>query len=156
MGMGGSGDKLKKALKLLGTVSGKKPVLTKSYKRIPTWGVRPGLEIGSKVSVRGEEAKSLLKRLFVAKDNRIKPTSFDLNGNFSFGIKEYIDIPDVEYDPEIGIIGFEIAVTLERPGYRIKKRKYKKSKIGKKHIITKEESIDYVQNKFGITVGEEE
>ena len=156
MGMGEAGDKLKKAVKLLSTVSNKKPVLTKSYKRIPTWGVRPGLEIGAKVSIRGENAKKMLERLFKAIDNRIKATSFDKYGNFSFGVKEYIDIPEVEYDPDIGIIGFEVAVTLERPRYRVKKRKYNKSKLGKNHVITKNEAIDYVQNNFGIKVGEEE
>ena len=156
MGMGEAGDKLKKAVKLLSTVSNKKPVLTKSYKRIPTWGVRPGLELGAKVSIRGENAKKMLERLFKAIDNRIKATSFDKYGNFSFGVKEYIDIPEVEYDPDIGIIGFEVAVTLERPGYRVKKRKYNKSKLGKNHVITKNEAIDYVQNNFGIKVGEEE
>jgi len=155
MGIGESGDKLKKASKLLSTASGKKPVLTKSYKRIPTWGVRPGLEIGTKVTLRGNNAEKMITRLFKAVENKLKPSSFDKQGNISFGIKEYIDIPEMEYDPDIGIVGMEVAVTLERPGYRVKKRKYQKSKLGKNHIITKDESIDYVQNKFGIKVGED-
>ena len=156
MGMGEAGDKLKKATKLLNKISNKKPVLTKSYKRIPTWGLRPGLEIGAKVSVRGKEAKELFERLASAIDKKVKPTSFDNQGNFSFGIKEYIDIPEVEYDPDLGIIGLEVAVTLERAGYRVKKRKYNRAKIGKSHIITKEDSIDYVQNNFGIKIGGDE
>ena len=40
-----------------------------------------------------------------------------------FGIPEYINIPGIEYDPDIGIIGLEACVTLERPGFRIKKKK---------------------------------
>jgi len=156
MGMGEAGDSLKKAIKLLNTISNEKPILTKSYKRIPTWGVRPGLEIGAKVSVRGKPAEKLLERLFQAVDNKIKTKSFDNYGNFSFGIKECIDIPQVEYDPEVGIIGLEVAVTLERKGYRIKKRKYNNSKIGKTHIITKKEAEKYIQSKFGIKIGEEE
>ena len=156
MGMGEAGEKLKKALKLLQSIGGKKPVLTKSYKRIPTWSVRPGLEIGSKVTLRGENAKKTLVRLLKAVENRINPKSFDLQGNFSFGIRECIDIPELEYDPEIGIIGLEVAVTLERRGYRVKKRKYNKSKIGKNHIINKEESMKYVIDNFGVTIGEEE
>ena len=91
-----------------------------------------------------------------AVENRIKPKSYDIQGNFSFGISECIDIPEVEYDPEIGIIGLEVAVTLERRGYRVKKRKYNKSKIGKSHIITKDESIKYMETNFGVVVGEEE
>ena len=155
MGIGEPGDKLKKASKLLSAASGKKPVSTKSYKRIPTWGVRPGLEIGTKVTLRGDDAENMIKRLFKAIENKLKINSFDKQGNFSFGIKEYIDIPELEYDPEIGIVGMEVAVTLERPGYRVKKRKYQRAKLGKNHRITKDESIDYIQNKFGVNVGED-
>ncbi len=155
MGIGEAGDKLKKASKLLSTTSGKKPILTKSYKRIPTWGVRPGLEIGTKVTLRGNDAENMIKRLFKAVENKLRPTSFDKQGNFSFGVKEYIDIPEMEYDPEIGIVGMEVSVTLGRPGYRVKKRKYNKSKVGKHHLITKDESINYIQNKFGVKVGED-
>ena len=55
---------------------------------------------------------------------------FDETGNLSFGFAEYIDVEGIQYDPEIGVIGFNVAVTFERPGYRIKQRVYKKCKIG--------------------------
>ncbi len=155
-GVGEAGENLKKASKLLHTISSRKTVNNTSSKRIPTWGVRPGLEIGTKVTIRSKEAEELLKRLFVAVENRIKPTSFGKDGNFSFGIPEYIEIPGVQYDPEIGIVGLEVAVTLERPGYRVKKRKYDKAKVGRKHIITKDEAIEYVQTKFNVKVEVEE
>lgn len=156
MGLGEAGEKVKKATKLLSTISGSKPICTKSNKRIPTWGVRPGLELGVKVTLRKKKAVELLKRLFAAIENNLNPKSFDKEGNFSFGIPEYIDIPDVKYDVAIGIVGLEVAVTLERPGYRIKKRKFKRSKIGKKHIITKNEAIEYIKNQFNIEIGGEE
>ena len=155
-GVGEAGENLKKATKLLNTISSRKPISNVSSKRIPKWGVRPGLEIGTKVTIRGKDAEELLKRLFVAVENRIKPTSFGEDGNFSFGIPEYLEIPGVQYDPEIGIVGLEVAVTLERPGYRVKKRKYRKSKIGKNHLIAKEESMDYVKTKFDVNIGVEE
>ena len=124
IGVGGPGDKLDKAMKLLNNISGVKSVQTKAgpSMRIPTWGVRPNLPIACKVTVRGEKAEKLLKRLLQAVDNKLPTRKFDKFGNFSFGIPEYIDIPDVPYDQSIGVIGLEVAVTLERPGFRIKRR----------------------------------
>ncbi len=155
-GVGEAGENLKKATKLLSTISGRKPISNVSSKRIPKWGVRPGLEIGTKVTIRGKVAEELLKRLLSAIDNKIKPTSFGNDGNFSFGIPEYIEIPGIQYDPEIGIVGLEVAVTLERPGYRIKKKKYGKTKVGKSHSIKKEEAMEYVKNKLSVSLEVEE
>jgi large subunit ribosomal protein L5 len=62
----------------------------------------------------------------------------------------------VKYDPEIGIMGLEVCITLERPGFRIKRRKLKQKKIPVKHKITKEEAIDFMSKEFNIKVGEEE
>ena len=87
----------------------------------------------------------MLKRLLVAKENTLQEKNFDNNGNFSFGIPEYIDIEGLEYDPDLKIIGLEVAVTLERPGFRVKKRKVKSARIGKSHQITKQEAIAFVQ-----------
>jgi len=156
IGVGEPGDKLEKAVLLLKEISGSKPIKTKTMKRIPTWSIRPKLDIGTKVTLRGEKAEELLKRLFKATNNRILIKKFDNNGNFSFGIGEYINIPGIEYKPEIGIIGLEVAVTLERPGFRIKKRVLKKSKVGIKHRITKEQSMEFIKNKFNIEINEKE
>ena len=148
-GVGEAGDKLDNAMKLLEQITGKKPVKTTTMKRIPTWGVRPKLTIACKVTIRHQEAVELLKRLIEAVDNKIPESKFDKNGNFSFGIEEYLLIPGVEYDIKIGIIGLDVAVTLERPGYRVKK-KAKSSKIGKKHRITREEAIEFMNKNFNI------
>ena len=150
VGVGEAGDKLEKAVKLLNKITGQKPVKTRTFKRIPGWSIRPKLEIATKVTIRKNPEK-LLKRLFQAIENRLEESKFDNNGNFSFGIEEYINIPEVEYDIEIGIIGLDIAVTLQRPGFRIKKR-LNKAKIKKQHKITREEAIEFIKNKFNINI----
>ena len=155
IGVGEAGDKLEKAATLLQKISNRKIVKTLAKKRIPTWNLRLGLPIGVKTTLRGKEAEALLKRLFEAVENRVKPTQFDNEGNLSFGINEYTHIPDVRYDPSIGIIGLDICITLKRKGgYRTKRKSYKASKIGKKHRITKEEAQEFFRNKMGITVAE--
>ncbi len=156
IGVGKPGDQLDKSVKLLQKISNKKPIITKTIKRIPTWGLRPNLQIGTKVTLRGEEAAQLLSRLLQAVDNKLKPNSFDQFGNFSFGIHEYIDIPGVEYDADIGIIGLEVAATIERPGFRIKKRRLLQRRIPLRHRITKEEAMEFIKNKFNAKIGEEE
>lgn len=156
VGAGKNTELLEKGVKLLTTITGAKPVKTVTKKRIPTWGLRPGLPIGCKINLRGEEWEELLKRLFAAKDNKIQASQIDENGNIAFGIHEYIDVPGVKYDPEIGIIGFEVCITLERPGFRVKKRRLKKNKVGAKHRITKQDAIDFLKNKFNINVEQEE
>src|SRR3989338_2176892 len=156
IGVGKPGDQLDKSIKLLQKISNKKPVTTKTLKRIPTWGLRPNLQIGTKVTLRGAEAEQLLLRLLQAVENKLKPASFDSFGNFAFGIHEYIDIPGVEYDVDIGIIGLEVAVTLERPGFRIKRRRLLRRRIPMRHRITREEAIDFIRSKFNTKIGEEE
>ncbi len=158
VGVGAPGEKLEKATRLLSVISGSKAIQTKAKPgtRIPTWGVRPNLPLGSKVTIRGKKTEELLKRLFQALDNKLAIRKFDSFGNFSFGIKEYIDIPDVPYDQEIGIIGLEAAVTLGRPGFRIKRRSVMKKKVGKKHCISRDEAVKFVKDKFGVSIGDEE
>ena len=152
IGTGEPGDKLEKAMKLLHNISDMKPIITKSKSRIPSWDIRPGLEIGCKVTLRKQKALEILNRLFLAINNKVDAKKFDNNGNFSFGIKEYLEIPNVKYNPEIGIIGLEAAVTLQRPGFRIKKRRLKKKRVHRKHLITKEEAIEFVKREFNVEV----
>ncbi len=156
IGVGAPGDKLDKAMKLLKSISGLTPISTSSTKRIPTWGVRPKLPIACKVTVRGKKAETLLQNLLHALDNKISKRKFDATGNFSFGIEEYINIPSVNYDPSIGVIGLEVAVTLKRPGFRIKRRATKKRKIPARHCITSQEAIAYVKEKYGLKLEEDE
>lgn len=152
IGVGEAGEKLNRVTKLLGNITGAKAVQTKATKRIPTWGVRPNLPIACMVTLRGKKAEALLKRLLGGIGNKIFYSKFDKYGNFAFGVPEYIEIPDVEYDPDVGIIGLEVAVTLQRPGFRVKKRKSNRGKIPLRHRITKEEAIEFIKNKFGVEV----
>ncbi len=130
------------------------PLFNSSKKRIPSWGLRPGLPVGCMLTLRKENAIKVLKRLLTAKDNNLAESNFDEFGNVSFGIHEYIDIPGVAYDPKIGILGLQVCVSLEKPGFRIKRRRNKRKKIPKNHFISKEEAIDFMKKNFGIKVGE--
>lgn len=152
MGVGKSGDAIDVAKKALDQISGKKSNARNAKSTQRDWGIRKGEPIGVAVTIRGEDAKELLKRLFEAKGNKINGRSFDNFGNYSFGIKEHIDIPGVKYDPQIGILGLDIAVTLTRPGYNIRKRSKHKANVGKKHIISKQEAKDYLSKEFGVTI----
>lgn len=152
MGVGQTGQELENASKILSTITGAKPVHTKCKVKQPTWGIREGLTIGTKVTLRGENAEKFLKDALTAKDNTLNKKSFDKNGNFGFGIKEYIDMPKAKYDPKLGIRGFDVLVTLERPGFRVKKRKIKKTRIADSHKISQEESVDFMKEKFGVEV----
>lgn len=156
IGAGKNTALLEKGVKLLKTISSVDPVKTITQKRIPGWGLRPGLPIGCKVTLRKKAAEEVLKKLLVAKNFVLKESQFDDNGNVAFGIHEYIDIPSVKYDPDIGIIGLEVCITLERPGFRIKKRKIQQKKIPNRHKITKQDAIEYMKNAFSVKVGEEE
>lgn len=156
IGVGSSGEELEKAEKLLEKMCGQKPVRTLSTKRIPEWGIRKKQPIGVKVTLRGKKALEFLNKALDAKERKIKKTQFDENGNFAFGVAEYIELPGVKYDPSVGIFGFDVCVTLEKDGYRVKRRKRQKSKIASKHKLTKEEAIGWVKENLKVEVEEEE
>jgi len=152
MGVGRSGDAIDVAKKALDQISGKKSNSRNARETQRDWGVRKGEPIGAAVTVRGNDARELLKRLFDAKGNQVKGKSFDDFGNYSFGIREHIDIPGVKYDPQIGILGLDISVTLTRPGYNIRRRSKHKASVGKTHIIRKDEAKEYLRKEFGVTI----
>ncbi len=155
IGAGKSPERLEKGVKLLEKISGRQPVKTFTNKRIPNWGLRPGLPIGCKITLRKTLAAETLKKLLAAKDNKLAIKQFDGEGNVAFGIHEYIDIPGIGYDPEVGIMGLEVCVTLERPGFRIKRRKISKRKL-KAHKITKDAAVEFMRENFGARIGEQE
>ena len=96
MGVGKSGDIIDVASKALEQISGKKPSTRNAKEAQREWGVRKGEPIGVAVTIRGDSAVTLLKRLLEAKGNSINGRAFDNFGNYSFGINEHIDIPDVK------------------------------------------------------------
>lgn len=150
-GTGTDPSKLERGYKLLNLISGRKPVRIRTLKRIPAFGLRPGLQIGCKVTVRKKGAEILLKRLLEAFGNKIKAKQI-CPGYFSFGLKEYIEIPGMSYNRDIGIMGLEVCITLARPGRRVEQRRIKKGNIPKRHAITKEETIEFMRRNFNIEI----
>ncbi len=146
LNIGGVGEKLEKGEILLKEISGKKPVKVKAVKRIPTWNVRPGLEVGVKVTLRGEDALEILKKLLPAIDNTLKEKQIQTNC-FSFGIHEYIEIPGVEYIREVGIMGFEVSVVFSRAGKSVEKKKVKRGK-SRRLTVTREEIEEFLVGNF--------
>lgn len=150
LNIGGTGEKLDKGFKLLEELSGKKPVRVVATKRIPSWNVRPGLEVGVKVTLRGKEGFELLKKLLPAIDNTLKEKQVQKNF-FSFGIHEYIEIPGMEYIREVGIMGLEVTAVFTRAGKRIERKKIRGSK-GKKIDVSQEEIINFLESSFGTKI----
>src|SRR3989344_772407 len=128
---GATGKDLEKASKLLTLLSEMKVQIIASQKRIPDFGVSPDLEVGARVTLRGEKALSLLKRLLSAEENKISSKHVSEN-HFSFGIKEYIEIPGIEYQRDIGIRGLNITVVFVIPGLRVKRKKIKTGRFTKR------------------------
>ena len=146
----GSTKDPKQAKLLLEQITGQKAVITRTHKRT-TFGMSKGREIGAKVTIR-RNCEALLRRLLEAVDNKLKTSQFDEHGNFAFGIPEYILIPGMKYNPDIELFGLDVCVTLERPGYRVKRRSKRKTSVGKRHLITKQEAIEWVKKKFNVQI----
>lgn len=153
IGAGKDQKVLEKGVILLKHVSGLDPVKTATQKRIAGWGLRPGLPIGAKITIRDQEkAKDLIKRLIVSQRNTLRKGCFDNNGNVSFGVKEYIDIPDVKYNPDVGMLGFQATITLVRPGYRIKRRKIRKGVVPLHHRVNQTEAMEFFEKEFKVKI----
>jgi len=150
---GGIDDKFEKSVKLLKMITGNRKIYeVSSTKRIPAFGISPGKKSGCKVTLRGkEQIINLLKRFFAAIDNEILGKKITEN-QFSFGVQEYIEIPGLEYDRDIGILGFEVSVVFKRKGKRVKNKKIKQGKYPKRQSVTKEEIIDFLNKHIGVDI----
>ena len=146
---GATGNDLVKAQKLLEIIAKRKAQIIKAgaKQRIPELGVKPGLELGTRITLRGREAMVLLNKLLGAVENKLSRSSIAEN-HFSFGIEEYIDIPDMEYVREIGIRGFNVTVVFERHGLRVKHKKIKRGRIPARQRIKPEEVIQVMEDTF--------
>lgn len=144
--IGGTGDYLEKGFKLLQLLSGKKPAKMKTRKRIPSLGIRPKLEVGAVVTIR-KNINEILRKILAAEDNTFKKKQLSEN-NFSFGVKEYIEIPGMEYQRDIGIMGFDVTIVFKRAGRRVKLKKIKRGKTPKRQAISKEEIIKFMEDNF--------
>ncbi len=150
--VGASGEPLEKATKILRQLADQQPCKRNAKQTIRDFGIRKGEPIACLVTLRKEKAKDFLKKTFRAVDNKLSEKSFDLHGNFSFGIKEHIEIPGTKYVPELGIHGMDISVALGRPGYRVKRRRRTKSKIGANHLLTAEEAKLFIKDEFEVEI----
>jgi len=152
IGVGKSGEELEKARKVLAEITGQKPCTKQAKRTLKDFNIREGEPISCLTTLRGEQATEFLKRGLEAVSNSLKGSSFDDNGNFAFGVKEHIEIPGTKYVPELGIFGMDIIGTLERPGFRIKRRRVRPSSVGKSHRISRDEAIKFVTENFGTQI----
>jgi len=164
--VGRSGDPLERASRVLKELTGQTPCKRKAKKTIRDFGIRKGEPIACVVTLRKEKAVEFLEKALERKekaveflekaleavDKKLSKRCFDKLGNFSFGIKEHIEIPGTKYVPELGIYGMDVCVALERPGYRVKRRRRAKSKIGSRHLIKPEEAMLFVKETFGVEI----
>ena len=152
MSVGKSGGPLDQAITIIKQLTKQKPSKRNAKKTIREFGIRKGEPIACVVTLREEPAKEFLVKAFYAVENKISKFSFDPQGNFSFGIKEHINLPGTRYLPELGIHGMDVSVSLGRAGYRVKRRHRRKAKIGKDHLLTAEEAILFIKDEFDVEI----
>ncbi len=152
LNVGKSGEPLEKANRVLKEITGQTPVRKKAKKTIRDFGIREGESIAVVVTLRKQPAIDFLKKVLPVVDNKVSRRAFDMRGNFAFGLKEHIEIPGTRYDPEIGIFGMDVCVSVNRPGQRVKVRKRQSRSVGSRHLLTPEESIAFVKQKLGVEI----
>ena len=152
LNVGKSGEPLEKASKVLKELTDQTPIKTKAKKTIRDFGIRQNEPIAAVVTLRKERAVDFLKKVLPVIENKISRSSFDKQGNFAFGLKEHIEIAGVKYDPDIGIFGMDICVSMGRPGYRVKKRRKAKAPVGSKHVLTPEEAVIFAKQTLGVEI----
>lgn len=152
MAVGESGERLMNAAKILEELTGQRPSFRKAKKTIREFGIRRGESIACMVTLRGERALAFLEKALEAVNLTVKESSIDEFGNFAFGIREHIMLPGSRYDPKMGIFGMDVIVALERPGYRVMRRRRKKSRIPRRHRITRDEARRFLEEVLGAKV----
>ena len=152
IGVGEAGERLAKAEKVLEMVTKQKPVETLSKTVNRDLGIREGMPLGCKVTLRGDAAVDFVKQALSIREMRVPEYSFDKEGNMSFGISDYTDFEGMKYDPEIGIYGMDINVVLRRAGNRITKRALLRRSIPKSHRVARDEAIQFMKDNFNVKV----
>lgn len=152
IGVGEAGERLNKAESVLKNITGHKPIQTLAKITSKEWGLRKRMPIGCKVTLRKKDANSFLTEALKTRENRIADYAFDNEGNLSFGMPDHTLFKNQRYDPNIGIFGMDVCVTMEKPGYPIKRRRIKRKKIPHRHKVTKEETTRFFSEKFNVEV----
>jgi large subunit ribosomal protein L5 len=150
-GVGESGEPRTKAERVLQMITHQKPVATRSKATNRDFGIRQGQEIGAMVTLRGTAANDFLNRALEARDRQFDPDSIDRAGNFSLGVSDYTDFEGMKYDPEIGIRGMDICVTMGRAGYRIRDRRIAGHALPRAARVTREETRRFLAERFRVT-----
>merc|ERR1712095_33115 len=145
--VGESGDRLTRASKVLEQLTGQQPVTSKARYTVRSFGIKRNEKIACHCTVRGPKAEEILERGLKVREYELRKCNFSDTGNFGFGIQEHIDL-GIKYDPSIGIYGMDFYIVLARPGFNINQRRRRKSSIGHKHKITKDESMKWFQQKY--------
>jgi large subunit ribosomal protein L5 len=107
---------LETALQEMTLISGQRPVKTKAKKSVASFKVRQGMEIGCKVTLRGDRMYEFLDRFVNIALPRVRDfrgvsgNSFDGRGNFAVGIKEQIIFPEIDYDKVEKIHGMDVVI----------------------------------------------
>lgn len=97
-------------------ISGQKPIITKAKKSIAAFKVREGMNLGCKVTLRGERMYEFLDKLMnlalprVRDFHGISVTGFDGRGNYTLGLKEQLIFPEIEYDKIDKARGMDITI----------------------------------------------
>ena len=154
IGVGAAGEKLVKAQKVLQLVTGRKSVQTLSKRTIRDWAIRSNMPIGAKVTLRGKHAEEFVRKALSIRNNSLPVYCFDPQGNFSFGIADYTEFEGMKYDPEIGVVGMDVNVTLCRPGYRIMKRHISPRRVPSRHRVNREDGVAFAKLALGLEVVE--
>jgi large subunit ribosomal protein L5 len=152
IGLGKSGEAIERGKRVLEQVTGQKPAQTRAKRSVRDFGIHKGEPIGVVVTVRGEKTLPLITKLLAAREKKLKESCFDSRGSVSFGIKEHIEIPGIRYDPAIGILGMNVSILLERPGFGVARRSRRQSKVGRAHLVSRDEAMQYFRDNFGVTV----
>ena len=156
IGVGEGGQRLQLAERVLEILTGMKPVRTLATQTNRDLGTRRGSPIGCKVTIREQDSiNSFLKDAFWVRQNTLPAYNFDSQGNLSFGISDYTDFPKQKYDPDIGIYGMDVNVVLERSGHRVPRRRQRSSRVGLKHRVGREESMNWFQERYELEIVEE-
>ena len=115
-GEAGSNSKMMDAiLSDLSKITGQKPVITRAKKSIANFKLREGMNVGAKVTLRGDRMYEFLDRFFnvalprVRDFRGINPNAFDGRGNYSVGVKEQLIFPEIDYDKIDKIRGMDIS-----------------------------------------------
>lgn len=107
---------LEAAAKELSILTGQAPVITRAKKSIAAFKLRQGMPIGCRVTLRGNRMYEFLDKFISLALPRIRdfkgvsPKSFDGRGNYSFGVKEQIIFPEINYDKVVSIHGMNIVI----------------------------------------------